>query len=116
MIIYCDADSFEDNWIELDDRWTLRDHRELDTASGEELMALLRRKTRACHLRMETGDVLTEPAALTEDALLDADSVLIGWLGGVGYHVIGRLRTLGNVSARISSDSNGKTAPKAKKS
>lgn len=110
--IECTADGFEDNWVELDmDRWTIRETIELDEADLEGMVDLLRRKVTACRIELNNGKILAKADDFDKDTLLDADELILGWLGGVFHRAIGRRRILGNLSARPLSNSNEVAAP-----
>lgn len=109
----CAAQGFEGNWIEVADRWTRREVESvLSTSVDAEYIDLLRQKTVGVHLELATGDVIDTPEALTYDALLDADELLLGWLGYVLPTAIAQRRLLGNASLRLSSNSSGIAARK----
>ena len=109
----CTATGFERNWIEIADAWTRREVESvLSTSLDAEYVQMLQRKTLALHLELATGDVIDDPAALTYNALLDADELLLGWLGYVLPTAIAQRRLLGNASLRLSSNSSGIAARK----
>ena len=110
MRVECDQAGFEQNWLEIDEAWTRREVLALGEADEEELLAILRRKVTACNIERVGGEPVTDPAQLDEDTLLDADEVVWGWLARALYLVIGRRRSLGNLSARLLSAQNGATA------
>jgi len=111
--ISCTIEGMEENWIEYDlTGWTLRDTTSLDVANGEridDMFEMLRNRATGVHIESNAGDI-TEPDGLTYDAMLDVDELLIGWLTQSIYTAIGNRRVLGNVSARVSSTSNGTRA------
>lgn len=109
----CTAPGFEGNWIEIADAWTRREvEGVLSTSLDAEYVQMLQRKTVALRLELTTGGVIDDPAALTYDALLDADELLLGWLGYVLPTAIAQRRLLGNASLRLSSNSSGIAARK----
>lgn len=109
----CAAEGFEGNWIEVSDKWTRREVESvLSTSVDADYIALLRAKTVGVHLELATGDVIDAPDKLTYDALLDADELLLGWLGYVLPTAIAQRRLLGNASLRLSSNSSGIAARK----
>ena len=80
----CDVDGLAgDNWVDVSERWTRAEFRELMEADAEESLDIFRRKVTACHLPPETGDVVTDPL-LVNDKLLEAlDLRVVGFLGAV---------------------------------
>jgi len=110
--IECTAEGFERNWIEVSDAWTQRDIVEhVQAATDDELWALTRRKAVACHIELATGAAIDNPDSITSDNLLDADVLLLNWLGRCLSLAIAQRRLLGNASARPLSNGNGKTTP-----
>lgn len=109
--LYCTVPGLEENWIELPERWTLRDQREIEQADRDAFLDLLRRKVVAIHLITEDGDVLDEPAALTEERLEGLDVRLDQFLATVMQSAILMQRRLGNFSARPSSNGSGTRTP-----
>ena len=106
----CDVPGLEDNWIEIEDKWTRRETKELDGIQDERYFEVLRAKTISCHLVDDDGNVITKPEGITDDAFDAFDEAILGFLGGVLYHEVRRRRNLGNVSARPSP--NGTEAKK----
>ncbi|GIV82786.1 MAG: hypothetical protein KatS3mg051_2140 [Anaerolineae bacterium] len=111
---YCDIEGLEENWVEVDERWTRREFDQLfEPEYNEQWLDWLHRKVVACHIR--AGDVvLDDPGELTEEALLDADLRLWGFLGGVLIRAAVDLRNLGNVSGRLWSATSGAAATATK--
>jgi hypothetical protein len=113
MRIECDAEGFEHNWLDVADKWTRREIIALENfsiADNAEFFAMLKRKTKACHIVLDSGDVIDDPECLDYNSLLDADEIIWGWLGQSMWIAIGRRRTLGNLSARLLSAQNGRSA------
>ena len=112
--VECGVDGYTENWVEYDlTGWTLRNTLDLDAADGADLETMFDRMAQymsACHLVPVEGEAITSPAAVTFDLLLDLDEVVVGWLQSTIYTAIGHRRVLGNVSARMSSASNGNRA------
>jgi hypothetical protein len=104
--IECTAPGFEQNWVEMADTWTRREVVEMNAVSGEAFWELLRKRTISCHLVMATGVSLDTPAAITTDAIQDADELLLAWLGYAMPLSLAKRRALGEVSARVSSNAN----------
>lgn len=104
--IGCDAEGFEQNYIDVSPRWTQAEVQALAAIDDDAaLYALLRAKTVACHI--EAGDgAITEPDGITPEAMRNADMLLIGWIGRVLPLAVAQRRALGNASARLSSRIN----------
>ena len=112
VTMICSAPGFEANTVSIRDRWTGRDSDRLgDITESEPMLDFLRGKLTGCHIEVydDAGNVsgaITDPADLTAEAALDLDEVVLSWLGSVLYSFIGSRRRLGNLSARVQSDSN----------
>ena len=109
----CTVDGLEANSIELRPRWTRADTKRLDGIEDEAYIEFLREKIVKCHIEVYGADggvveTIKSPDDLTDEVFDELDEVLIGWLGGALYTFIGQRRSLGNLSARVSSSTNGK--------
>lgn len=96
-------------WVEIEDRWTRREVRELMERDDEATMVkFLRAKVTGCHL--ERGD--GQPPVTTTDELIanldDLDLRLIDFIGTVLIQAAAILRTLGNLSGRLGSPGSAK--------
>lgn len=100
--IACDAFGLEGNWIDVAERWTQREIAELNAAADDAFFALLRRKAVACHVAVTPELTITDPAQLTAENMLDADVLLLGWLGRALPLAVAHQRVLGSRSARLS--------------
>lgn len=109
MRIECKEPGFEQNWVEVSERWTRREAASLFAVSGEEYFALLRDKLLACHIVPTVGEAITDPRQITPDNLLDCDEVILGFLGGALTLAVSERRSVGNLSVRLSSTTNGAT-------
>lgn len=109
MRIECKEPGFEQNWVEVSDKWTRRETANLYSVSGEEYFALLRAKVTACHIVPETGDPIIDPQMIAPDNLMDCDETVHGFLGGALQLAIAERRSIGNLSGRLSSTTNGAT-------
>jgi len=101
---YCDVDGFEDNWVEVGQVWTRADEKKLlGVIDTEPYFDLLHRKAEACHVVLPDGTAINDVDGLTEEALGDdIDLRLWGFIVGVLFRAREHLRSLGNLSARLS--------------
>jgi hypothetical protein len=107
--IECAAPGLEANWLDVADKWTQRDVERLVEATDEAFYELMRAKVVACNIELETGEAITDPAHITSGRMMDADVVLLGWVGRALPLAVAQRRLLGNASARLSSNANGRT-------
>jgi hypothetical protein len=107
--IDCTAEEYSGNWIEYRSAWTRGDTKRLDAATTEEdILDLIAGKVAKCHVTTAEGNVIDSPDGLTVEAIDDLDEVLAQWLIASVYQFIAAKRRLGNLSASVSSSTNGK--------
>ncbi|KKN74774.1 hypothetical protein LCGC14_0386670 [marine sediment metagenome] len=108
---YCEIDGMQDNWIEVGSVWTRRDDKQLMAVEDmEPYFEQLHRLGEACHIVLPDDVVINDIAELSEENLgEDIDLRLWGFIVGVLYRAREHLRSLGNWSARLSSDGTGRT-------
>ena len=105
--IYCDDAEYGETWIDLSPRWSQGDMAKMLAVQGDDFYTFLRGKCVACHIQTIDGDVITDPAQITDAGLTDVDVLLIGWLGRSMPLAVAKRRALGNASARLSLPNNG---------
>ena len=110
MRIDCTAEGHEDNWIVVQTPWTRGDTKALAAANTDEaLIEVLGQKLEACHIITAHGGVIDAPGDIDDESIDEIDETVWGWLMGALFAFIGRRRSLGELSARVSSATNGKT-------
>lgn len=102
MRIDCDVPGYEHCYIEMSERWTRREMRDFWQLQGEEYLALIARKTVSLRLQVSDlgGDLLTDPADLTEAALDRLDYLLFSWFNTVPIIAVQELQRLGEATRR----------------
>ena len=101
----CDEPGLEENWVDISERWTLRERREFwETSTDDAVLEWARRKVDGCHIVTATGALLTQAAELTLAGLDDVDLRVVGFIGRALVEAVGSLGNLGNASARLSSN------------
>lgn len=102
---FCDIDGLKDNWIAFRDSWSQKEATAISDATKKgwaEYIPILAPKVDSCNLIV--GDVvITDIMDVTEEVIEQMDLRLVGFLASSMPEAIARLRTLGNVSARVSS-------------
>lgn len=100
----CSYEGFTDNWIEVSDRWTNSEAKALDAAMDggwKSYLELLKKKVTRC--RIVVGDIVVENFSDVDEEVIDSmDLVIVGFIGGILQNAVMRLKSLGNVSARVS--------------
>lgn len=103
---YCSNEGYEDNWIKVENKWTGKESSEVDLATTwGSLIPVLHAKVAECNLIRDDGSVMTDIKELTDDNYTDFSPVLQGFIGGILQQATNRLKSLGNVSARVLSPS-----------
>jgi hypothetical protein len=102
MRITCTLPDFPECWVEVSEKWTRGEERELVTANADTFMALWQRKIVACNLRTEAGEYITQPPAVTWEAIDGMDVRLAAFVGACMGTACLELRNLGKVSRRVS--------------
>ena len=121
MRYQCDIPTFEDNFIELSERWTRRELATVDTIEGEAYFALLRRKLTAVYLSRideETGArivSITDPAEFTRETTEAIDFMVWRWIAHALRRGIDTMYSLGEESARRWSRAQGTTTAESDK-
>ena len=105
MKFHCEYEGFTDNWIDVSERWTNAEAKALDAAMDggwKTYLELLKRKIVGCNL--VAGDtVISDFSDVTEETIDNLDLIQVGFIGGILQNAVARLKSLGNVSARVSS-------------
>jgi hypothetical protein len=92
----------------VSDKWTQRDVERLVEVTDEAFYELMRVKIVACNIVLETGEAITDPQDITSAKMLDADVTLLSWFGRALPLAVAQRRVLGNASARLSLNANGR--------
>jgi hypothetical protein len=98
-------DGFEDCYIEVDDKWTVKEMRDLAKSEDEDYFRIFNKKVTAMLLRDSDGTEYTNPKTLTPENFENFDVALAGFVGSIlPIHVRNR-RNLGGLNVRPSSTS-----------
>lgn len=107
--IECTADGLTGNWIEYRTAWTRGDTKRLDAATTEDdILDLITGKIAKCNIVTADGNVIDTADGLTVEAIDELDETLAQWVVASVYQMIAAKRRLGNLSASVSSSTNGK--------
>lgn len=112
MRFHCTVPGLENNWVEVDERWTRKELGEMnDATTVEGFVGWLAKKLTACHIETVYGDPITDPATLTPELIDErVDVRLYDFLGRVLVQAGAALRSIGPFSGRLSSASPEATA------
>jgi len=102
MRVECTVVGYEDNYIDVADRWTRSEYRAL-TAIGniDDYLVWFHDKVTGCKLSVADEHV-TDPQAVTVAVLDEMDLVLTGFVEQALFRACTNLRNLGNASGRVS--------------
>jgi len=104
MRIELGIDSVGENWLEVDERWTRRETKQMDAASVEEIFTVwFPKKVLGLCLTKADGVQITRVEDLTLDALDDFDQRVYGFLMRALYKAVSDLFLSGTKSVRLSS-------------
>lgn len=100
MRVQCNIPELDDNWIEVDERWTRAEMVALYEATIKEVFdTWILKKVSACNI-VVGEDIVTDPALLTFDSIDDVDVRVYGFLAGALYEAVGNLFLASKTSAR----------------
>lgn len=111
MRMDCTLADFPECFVEVSEKWTRQEERDLVVANADKFMELWGQKIVACNLRTEDGQYLTQPAAVTWEAIDSMDVRLAGFVGASMATACLELRNLGKVSRRVSFNGQGTAKP-----
>lgn len=102
MRIQCTLDDFADCWLEVSEKWSRAEERDLYGVNAEQWIGLFHSKVLACNLRTEDGKTITKPEKITWDVIDSMDVRLAGFVGASLGTACAELRNLGKVARRVS--------------
>lgn len=111
MRIICTLDDFPECWVEVSEKWTRAEEKILWAPTADQFMDLWAWKVVACNLRCEDGQYITQPPAVTWDAVDNMDVRLAAFVGAVLSTAVLELRNLGKASRRVSFNGLGAAKP-----
>ena len=114
MKYYSEIEGYEDCYVDVVDKWTMKELKEL-TASGEsEYFELFRRKVSAIYLKDIDGNELRDITKLDDEFIENLDVIMAGFIGTVLAMHVRQRRSLGGMSVRQSSSTSEVAATKKK--
>jgi hypothetical protein len=110
---YSQMEGYEDCFIEVTDKWTVKDMRALADSEEKQYFELFQKKVDAMFLRDAEGVEFTNPRDFSAENILDFDVALAGFIGSALPLHVRKRRNLGGINVRQSSLSkDGATSPK----
>jgi len=108
ITFFCANEGYEDNWIEVEKKWTGADSSAAESATlWTEIIPILHKKVSACNLMRDDGSVMTDITELTFEKRHEFDPVIQGFISGILQQTVMRLRALGNANVQVSSSAKG---------
>lgn len=112
---FSEMEGYEDCFIEVTDRWTVKEMRALAESEEKEYFDLFGRKVESMLLKDADGKEFTNPREITPTDLENFDVALGGFMGSILPIHVRKRRNLGGMNVRPSSTSkDGQGSPKSK--
>lgn len=106
---------FEDCFIEVSDKWTMREVRDLTDSDEIAYFDFFHKKVESMFLKDSNGKEFTNPREIQATDMDDFDIALIGFFGGILSLHVRKRKSLGNLNVLQSSLMQGSsTQTKAK--
>lgn len=114
MKYYSEIEGYEDCYVDVVDKWTMKELKELTASDEQEYFDLFRRKVSAILLRDIDGNELRDITQLNDEFVENLDVIMAGFIGTVLAMHVRQRRSLGGLSVRQSSTTSELTATKKK--
>lgn len=112
---FSEIEGYEDNFIEVTDKWTVKEMRSLADSEEAEYFELFRKKVEAMFVKDTEGVEFTNPREFSPENIINFDVAIAGFVGSILPIHVRKRRNLGGINVRQSSPSNdGITSPKNK--
>ena len=102
MRIQCTLEDFSDCWVEISEKWSRAEERQLYGADADAWIDMFHAKVLACNLRGEDGKAIVKPDKITRGVIDSMDVRLAGFVGASLGTACAELRNLGKVARRVS--------------
>jgi len=99
---HCEIEGLEANYVEVVEIWTRAELRDLVEADESNMLGWLQLKIEGCRLETVAGRIVEKGSEINEDLLDELDLRLLQFLGTVLLQAGVYLRSLGNLSGRLS--------------
>lgn len=113
MKYYSETEGYEDCYIDVIDKWTMKELKELTASDDDQYFEIFRRKVTALLLRDAEGNELRDITKFNKEFVEGMDVAMAGFLGNVLAMHVRQRKSLGGLSVRQSSTtSESQTAKK----
>ncbi len=114
MKYFSEIEGYEDCYVDVVDKWTMKELKELTASDEEQYFELFRRKVTSILLRDSDGNELRDITKLDNDFIENLDVIMAGFIGTVLAMHVRQRRSLGGMSVRQSSTTLESTTAKKK--
>lgn len=112
---FSDLEGYEDLFIEVTDKWTVKEMRALADSNEEEYFELFHKKVDAMFLKDADGKEFTNPREIKPEDMENFDVAVGGFIGSILVIHVRKRRNLGGMSVRpLLPSKDGQSSPKAK--
>lgn len=112
---FSQIEGYEDCFIEVTDKWTVKEMRDLADSEEEQYFKLFNEKVIAMYLRDADEKEFTNPKEIKPKDIENFDVSIAGFIGSILPIHVRKRRNLGGLSVRPSSTSkDGQDSPKNK--
>jgi len=112
---FSEMTGYEDNFIEVTDKWTVKEMRQLADSPEDEYLEIFRTKVDAMFLKDAEGKEFTNPRTLAKEDLEGFDVALGGFIGSILPIHVRKRRNLGGMNVRqLLPSKDGQNSPTVK--
>jgi hypothetical protein len=103
MKYFSNVEGYEDCFVDVVDKWTMKELRELTASNETDYFSLFKRKVTSILIKDIDGNELRDITKLDDSFIENIDVVMAGFLGTVLAMHVRERRSLGGLSVRQSS-------------
>jgi hypothetical protein len=103
MKYYSETEGYQDCFIDVVDKWTMKELKELTASEDKEYFEIFRRKVQGLLLRDVDGNELRDVTKFDESFVENMDVAMAGFLGNVLAMHVRQRKSLGGLNVRQSS-------------
>lgn len=112
MKYYSEIEGYEDCFVDVVDKWTMKELKELTASEDKEYFEIFRRKVTGLLLRDADGVELRDVTQFNEEFVENMDVAMAGFIGGVLPMHVRKRKSLGGLSVRQSSTTSEQATTK----
>lgn len=107
---YLEFDDYKDCFVEVADKWTMKEVKALTSSTEENYFDIFKKKVESIFIKDVNGKELRDVNMINDDFLDNVDIAVVGFLGTVLVRHVRDRRSLGGMSVRpLSTTSESKT-------